>query len=198
MNVRTDRRRTVGAALAALALSLGLGACQQQMADQPRLEPLQESEFFEDGRAARPLVEGTVARGYLADDEHLYRGTIDGNPVDKLPFAVDKSALRRGQERYDIFCAPCHDRTGGGQGMIVRRGFRAPASFHIDRLRQAPVGVFFEHITKGFGTMPDYAQQISPEDRWAIVAYIRALQLSQNARLSEIPESERRRLESEK
>lgn len=198
MNARTDRRRTVGAAIGAIVLLFGLSACQQQMADQPRLEPLQESQFFDDGRAARPLVEGTVARGYLADDEHLYRGLIDGKPADRLPFAVDKSALLRGQERYDIFCAPCHDRIGTGQGMIVRRGFRAPASLHIDRLRQTPDGAFFEHITKGFGTMPDYAQQISPQDRWAIVAYIRALQLSQNARLSDLPESDRRRLESKK
>ncbi len=183
---------------AATFLTLWLGACQQQMAEQPRYEPLKESEFFDDQRASRPLVEGTVARGHLGDDEHLYRGVVDGKPANSFPFTMDRQALLRGQERYNIFCAPCHDQVGTGQGMIVRRGLRAPASFHIDRLRETPEGTFFEHITKGFGVMPDYAQQITPEDRWAIVAYIRALQLSQNARASDLAESERRTLESTK
>lgn len=198
MNARTLARRGTGSALGAVLLCLWLSACQQQMADQPRHEPLQKSEFADDQRASRPLVEGTVARGHLRDDAHLYRGLIGGKPADKFPFVIDKQALLRGQERYNIFCAPCHDQIGGGQGMIVRRGLRAPASFHIDRLRATPDGTFFEYITEGFGVMPDYAQQISPEDRWAIVAYIRALQLSQNARLSDLAESERRRLESAK
>lgn len=179
-------------------LCLWLGACQQQMAEQPRYEPLTKSEFFDDQRSARPLVEGTVARGHLGDDEHLYRGVVDGKPANSFPFTMDQQALLRGQERYNIFCAPCHDQVGTGQGMIVRRGLRAPASFHIDRLRETPEGTFFEHITKGFGVMPDYAQQITPEDRWAIVAYIRALQLSQNARASDLAESERRTLEGTK
>ncbi len=183
---------------AATFLTLWLGACQQQMAEQPRYEPLKESEFFDDQRASRPLVEGTVARGHLGDDEHLYRGVVDGKPANSFPFTMDRQALLRGQERYNIFCAPCHDQVGTGQGMIVRRGLRAPASFHIDRLRETPEGTFFEHITKGFGVMPDYAQQITPEDRWAIVAYIRALQLSQNARASDLAESERRTLEGAK
>lgn len=179
-------------------LCLWLGACQQQMAEQPRDEPLKKSEFFDDQRSARPLVEGTVARGHLGDDEHLYRGVVGGKPANSFPFTMDQQALLRGQERYNIFCAPCHDQVGTGQGMIVRRGLRAPASFHIDRLRETPEGTFFEHITKGFGVMPDYAQQITPEDRWAIVAYIRALQLSQNARASDLAESERRNLEGVK
>jgi mono/diheme cytochrome c family protein len=139
-----------------------------------------------------------VARGFLRDDEPLYRGLVNGKPADIFPFPIDKPVLLRGQERYNIFCSPCHDAIGTGQGMIVRRGYRPPPSFHIDRLRQAEAGRFFEHITKGVGAMPDYAQQISPEDRWAIVAYIRALQLSQNARLNDLPEAQRRALESSK
>lgn len=178
----------------AIFLGLWLTGCQQQMAEQPRYDPLEPSEFFDDQRSARPLVEGTVARGHLREDEHLYRGTVNGKPAETFPFAVDKQVLLRGRERYDVFCAPCHDRVGTGQGMIVRRGYRAPASFHIDRLRQTEAGDFFEHITKGFGVMPDYAQQIAPADRWAIVAYIRALQLSQHARLSDLPEAERAKL----
>jgi mono/diheme cytochrome c family protein len=183
-------------ACCAILLSLWLSSCQQEMAAQPRYEPLQKSEFFDDQRASRPLVEGTVARGLLRDDELLYRGLVDGKPADVFPFTVDKPVLQRGQERFNIFCAPCHDQIGTGQGMIVRRGYRAPPSFHIDRLRQTEPGMFFQHITKGLGAMPDYAQQISPEDRWAIIAYIRALQLSQNARLSDLSESERQALES--
>jgi mono/diheme cytochrome c family protein len=166
------------------------------MARQPRYKPLEKSELFDDQRASRPLVEGTVARGLLRDDELLYRGLFDGKPADVFPFTVDKAVLQRGQERFNIFCSPCHDQIGTGQGMIVRRGYRAPPSFHIDRLRQTEPGMFFQHITKGLGAMPDYAQQISPEDRWAIIAYIRALQLSQNARLSDLSESERQALES--
>ena len=181
-----------------ILLALWLSACQQRMADQPRYEPLRKSEFFEDQRSARPSVEGTVARGQLHDDEHLYRGTVGGKPADTFPFPVDQRVLLRGEERYNIFCSPCHDQVGTGQGMIVRRGYPAPPSYHIDRLREAPVGRFFEHITKGFGVMPSYAQQVSPEDRWAIIAYIRALQLSQNARLADVPESQRQVIENKR
>ena len=198
MNGDASPKRGAGRAVIGAILFLCLTGCQQEMAKQPRYETLDKSEFFDDQRAARPLVEGTVARGFLREDEHLYRGLVDGKPADIFPFPIDKAALLRGQERYNIFCAPCHDQIGTGQGMIVRRGLRAPVSFHIDRLRETSAGTFFEHMTKGFGVMPDYAQQISPEDRWAIVAYIRALQLSQNARLSDLPESERRALVSKK
>ena len=180
-------------------LVLGFSAvfgCQQKMADQPRYEPLSRSTFFGDERAARPLVEGTVARGQLRSDEHLYTGKEGGKLVDTFPFPVTPSTLARGQERFNIYCSPCHDRVGTGQGMIVRRGYRAPASFHMDRLRQAPAGYFFDVMTNGFGAMPDYAQQVYPEDRWAIVAYIRALQLSQHATLADLPEDQRRQLES--
>lgn len=182
----------------AMVLCLWLTACQQEMAVQPRYEPLEKSDFFDDQRSARPLVEGTVARGLLREDDHLYRGLVDGKPAETFPFPIDQRALRRGQERFNIYCSPCHDRTGTGQGMIVRRGFRAPPSFHSDRLRQTEPGMFFQHITKGLGVMPDYAQQISPEDRWAIIAYIRALQLSQNVQVSELSEAERRAIENKK
>lgn len=177
-----------------LTICLWLTACQQKMADQPRYEPLQKSDFFEDQRAARPLVEGTVARGHLDADEHFYSGKIDGEPAKTFPFPIDRDVLLRGQERFNIFCSPCHDRVGTGQGMIVRRGYRAPPSFHIDRLRAAPPGQFFDVISRGFGAMPDYAEQIAARDRWAIVAYIRALQLSQNAGIADVPEGERRAL----
>jgi hypothetical protein len=171
-----------------------LAGCRQQMADQPRYEPLGPSSFFEDGRAARPLVEGTVARDQLREDELLYSGKEGGKPVNRFPFPVTLAEFKRGQERFNIFCSPCHDRVGTGQGMIVRRGYRAPPSFHIDRLRQAPAGYFFDVMTSGFGVMPDYAQQIQPEDRWAIVAYIRALLLSQKARLADVPPDQREQL----
>ncbi len=170
---------------------LSLSACQQQMADQPRYKPLARSEFFGDERSARPLVEGTVARGHLNADELFYNGTVNGKPADTFPFPITKEVLLRGQERFNIFCAPCHDRAGTGQGMIVRRGFRPPPSYHIDRLREAPVGHFFAVITHGFGVMPDYAAQVPVRDRWAIIAYVRALQLSQNATIADVPEKQR-------
>jgi mono/diheme cytochrome c family protein len=173
-----------------------LPACRQKMADQPRYEPLGRSTFFGDERASRPLVEGTVARDQLRIDEHLYQGKQQGKLVDTFPSPVTLAVFSRGRERYDIFCSPCHDRVGTGQGMIVRRGFRAPPSLHIERLRQAPAGHFFDVMTRGFGVMPDYAQQIRPEDRWAIAAYIRALQFSQHAALSQVPVEERQKLET--
>ncbi|HEY1233748.1 MAG TPA: cytochrome c [Candidatus Binatia bacterium] len=184
--------------LSAIAFCLWLVGCQQKMADQPRYEPLQKSDFFEDQRASRPLVEGTVARDQLNSDEQFYTGKINNEPAKTFPFPVDRQVLLHGQERFTIFCSPCHSRIGDGQGMIVRRGFRSPPSFHIERLREAPPGHFFDVITHGFGAMPDYAEQIPPPDRWAIVAYIRALQLSQNATLADVPESERRTLVEEK
>jgi hypothetical protein len=178
--------------------SFWLIACQQKMAVQPSYRPLEKSEFFPDERASRPLVEGTVARDELHEDEQLYEGKVDGKSVETFPFPITKEVLERGQERFNIYCAPCHDRIGTGQGMIVRRGYRAPPSYHIDRLRTASVGHFFQVITHGFGVMPDYAAQIPPKDRWAIIAYIRALQLSQNAKLADVPETERRQLEAKR
>jgi mono/diheme cytochrome c family protein len=185
--------KRVPVVLVALGLAI-LAGCQQKMADQPRYEPLSRSTFFGDDRAARPLVEGTVARGQLRSDEHFYTGKEGGKLVDLFPFPADLAVLTRGQQRFNIFCSPCHDRVGTGQGMIVRRGYRAPPSLHIDRLRQAPSGHFFDVMSKGFGVMPDYAQQVPPEDRWAIVAYIRALQLSQHASVADVPEDQRQQL----
>jgi mono/diheme cytochrome c family protein len=173
----------------------GVVGCTQEMAEQPRYDPLEPSAFFTDGRSARPPVEGTVPRGYLRLDEHLYGGTVASVPADRLPVPLTRELLVRGQERYDIYCSPCHDRVGNGQGMIVRRGFSPPPSFHDERLRLAPIGHFFIVMTEGYGTMPDYAAQVPPHDRWAIAAYIRALQLSQHATLAELSEEERRRIE---
>ena len=174
--------------------ALPLAGCQQKMADQPRYKPLAKSEFFGDDRSARPAVEGAVARGALQNDELFHTGKIGGKEADIFPYPVSEAMLHRGRERFDIYCAPCHDRTGRGEGLVVRRGFRPPPSLHIDRLRQAAAGHFFDVMTHGLGAMPDYAEQVGPEDRWAITAYIRALQLSQQARLSDVPENERRRL----
>jgi mono/diheme cytochrome c family protein len=172
-----------------LGLSLvGAGACRQDMHNQPKYRGLRASDFFADGSSARPLVEGTVARGTLQDDEAFFTGKLDKATVKELPFAVDEALLNRGQERYNIYCSPCHDKTGSGNGMVIQRGFaRHPPSYHIDRLRQADVGYIFDVITNGFGAMPDYKAQITPRDRWAIVAYIRALQLSQHASTTDIP-----------
>jgi mono/diheme cytochrome c family protein len=155
------------------------------MHDQPKYKPFRASTFFDDGRAARPSVPDTVARGQLENDTLLYTGKSGTEFADVLPFPVTAAILHRGQERYNIFCSPCHDRVGNGDGMIVRRGYRRPPSYHIDRLRAAHVGYFFDVITHGFGVMPDYASQVAVADRWAIVAYIRALQLSQHASLAD-------------
>ncbi|HEV2728938.1 MAG TPA: cytochrome c [Terriglobales bacterium] len=174
-------------ALALLMISLG---CRQDMQDQPRFKPLRESDFYADLRSARPPVEGTVARGQLHEDAYFYSGRIGNDPGDYMPFPVTQDVLVRGQERYDIHCAPCHSRLGEGNGMIVQRGFRRPPSFHTDRLRKAPLGYFFDVMTNGFGAMPDYASQIAPDDRWRIVAYIRALQLSQAATMADVPEGQ--------
>jgi len=163
-------------------------ACRQAMEDQPRYEPLEASTFFPDGRSSRPLLPGTVARGHLDDT---------APPGDAPPFPVTREVLDRGEERYDIFCSPCHDRVGTGDGMVVRRGYTRPPSFHIDRLREAPPGHFFEVMTKGFGAMPSYAAQVPAQDRWAIAAYIRALQRSQHATLSDVPAAARGPLERE-
>lgn len=190
------RRSPAGLALFALgALSLAAG-CIQQMADQPSYRPLQASKFFSDGRASRPLVEGTIARGQLRLDDHLYRGTVNGQPATEFPFEVTEAVLERGQKRYNIYCAPCHDQAGSGNGMIVRRGFHKPPSFHTDKLREAPVGQLYDVIANGYRLMPAYSAQIPVDDRWAIVAYMRALQLSQNATPADVPREELQKLEA--
>ncbi len=180
--------------LLALAAAALLAGCRQDMHDQPKLKPLAESDFYSDHRSARPLVEGTVARGHLDDDPLLDTGKIEGKDATEFPWPVTSEVMARGRERFNIYCAPCHDRSGSGDGMIVRRGYRRPPSYHIDRLRQAPVGHFFDVITNGFGAMPDYRDQVPVADRWAIIAYIRALQASQNATLESVPPAEREKL----
>jgi hypothetical protein len=165
------------------------------MHDQPRYEPLEPSTFFADGRSSRPLVEGTVARGSLRLDELLYTGKVDGELSETLPLPVTHELLERGRERYNIYCTPCHDHVGNGQGMIVQRGLRQPPSFHIERLRAAPIGHFFDVITNGYGAMANYAVEVATADRWAIAAYIRALQLSQHAEVAKLPEADRRHLQ---
>jgi hypothetical protein len=180
--------------LSLVAIVAGLAACRQDMHDQPRYEPFEKSTFFADGRSERPLVPGTVARGHLDDDAHLDLGKVDGKPATTFPFAITKTVLERGHQRYDIYCSPCHDQIGNGRGMIVQRGLKAPPSLHIDRLRTAPPGYFFDVITNGFGAMFDYRDRIDVQDRWAIIAYVRALQLSQNAKLDDVPAAERAQL----
>jgi mono/diheme cytochrome c family protein len=155
------------------------------------------SAFFQDGRAMRARVPGTVARGEVFEDVEFLTGKRDGELLVKSPVALGAELLERGQQRFGIFCTPCHDPLGYGDGMIVQRGMKRPASFHIDRLREAPDGYFFDVITNGFGAMYDYADRIPPRDRWAIVAYVRALQLSQNAVLQDVPGEERSRLAEE-
>ncbi len=170
-----------------------LTGCRQDMQDQPKYIALRPSSFFDDGRSERPLVEGTVARGHLNADTAFYTGKVDNKLVDAVPFPVTRAVLERGQERYNIYCSPCHDLLGTGNGMIARRGYNhpPPQSYHTDRLRQVPVGYFFDVMTNGLGAMPDYAAQIPPRDRWAIAAYVRVLQLSQNASLNDVPPDQR-------
>jgi mono/diheme cytochrome c family protein len=190
--VIAGRLRALIAGLVLLpVVALSGAACRQDMHDQPKYKPLRESPFFGDERSARPLVTGTVARGQLHDDQLLETGKVGKADAGVFPFPVDAAVMARGHERYDIFCSPCHGRTGTGDGMIVRRGYRRPPSYHDDRLRNAPVGHFIDVMTNGFGAMPDYADQVSARDRWAIAAYIRALQLSEHATIADVPERER-------
>ncbi|GIX07974.1 MAG: hypothetical protein KatS3mg115_2377 [Candidatus Poribacteria bacterium] len=170
-----------------LLLFLGLIGCDN-MRQQPYYRPYSASRLFEDGTSYQAPPENTVARGFLREDQHFYAGIENGQVATTFPIEIDKAVLVRGQERYNAFCSPCHGLLGDGNGMIVQRGYaRRPPSFHEERLRTAPPGHFFDVITNGFGVMYDYSDRIPPEDRWAIVAYIRALQLSQNATLAEVP-----------
>jgi hypothetical protein len=179
-------------------IAMLLAGCRLDMHIQPKYLPDEPSNFFDDGRSERPVVPGTVARGHLHTDELLYTGKENGVVADKFPFPITHADLERGRERYNIYCTPCHDYTGGGQGMIVQRGFPSPPSFHLDSLRRAPAGHFFEVMTNGFGSMYSYASRVEPEDRWRIAAYIRALQLSQHATMQDVPENERAKLAEEK
>jgi mono/diheme cytochrome c family protein len=170
---------------------IALTACRQDMHNQPRYKPLAATEFFGDGRSARPEIEWTVARGHLRIDQARYTGKVNDQEVDYFPFPITRADLERGQERFNIFCSPCHSRIGDGNGMVVRRGFRQAASYHTQRLIDAPVGHFFFVMTNGFGAMPSYGSRIEPDDRWRIAAYVRVLQFSQNAPLDAVPADQR-------
>ena len=201
MRIQAFSRREAPArgrrALVVVALAGGLlsGACRQDMHDQPRYKPFAQSDFFRDDRSARPLEEGTVARGQLHEDARFYTGKDAAGFLDEFPLSVDAALVARGRERFDIYCAPCHGQTGQGDGMVVRRGYRRPPTFHQDRLRNERPGYFFDVMTNGFGAMPDYAAQVPVRDRWAIAAYIRALQLSQHATIDDVPVDKRHELE---
>lgn len=157
------------------------------MHDQPKFFPQRGTTLFADGRSSRPQVENTVARNQAHPDSYFATGLVDGKEGDGLPFPVTTAVLERGQERYNVYCTPCHSRVGDGEGMAVLRGYPKAGAFHSERLRNAPLGHFFHVISNGYGTMPDYAAQITPADRWAIVAYVRALQLSQSAPATDVP-----------
>jgi mono/diheme cytochrome c family protein len=186
--------------LPVLALS---SACRQDMHDAPRYDPLEKSAVFINGSSAQPLVAGTVARtaapgAMLVEDDLLHTGKVNGQLGTEFPFAITRADLDRGEERFNIYCSPCHSRTGEGNGMIVQRGYRQAANFHIDRLRAMPVGYFVDVMVNGFGAMPDYRAQVNAEDRWRIAAYVRALQLSRVATSQDVPAAELDKLNSGK
>lgn len=176
--------------LAALALT----GCRRDMQDEPRYKPLAASEFFADGRSARPEVEGTIARGQLRIDEARYTGKIAGEDITEFPIPIAKADIERGQNRFNIYCTPCHGRLGDGNGMVVQRGFRQPPSYYSQRLMSAPIGHFYDVISNGFGAMASYASRVTSDDRWRIAAYIRALQLSESATLNDVPADQRQNL----
>jgi len=189
------QRRLCGRAILIGILAVGVSACRQDMHDAPRYDPLESSAIAPGQPSARPLLEGTVARGHLNDNALLHTGMQDDAPSPVFPFEITRADLDRGQERYNIYCAPCHSRIGDGLGMVVQRGYRQATSFHLDRMREAPVGYFFDVMTNGFGAMGDYRSQIAVEDRWRIAAYIRALQLSHQATTADVPAAELERLQ---
>lgn len=187
-------KRSARLSVALMAVALA-GACRQDMHDQPKYRPLRSSELFDDRRSARPLVEGTVARGTLREDTAYFTGKTKDGFVSEIPVELTPALLARGRSQFEVFCAPCHGRTGRGDGMVVQRGFKKPSSYHVDRLRQMPIGYFYDVITIGFGAMSDYAAQVPPQDRWAIAAYVRTLQLSQYAPAAAVPAERRQELE---
>ena len=189
----TNASRTLGL-VAASALALGLAACnpiRQDMANQPKNRPLSPSDFFADGRSERPLLENTVAHGSIVDDQ-----LVVAKDSNAFPLPVNEELLVRGKQRYGIFCTPCHGLQGDGNGMAAVRGMKHPPSYHDDRLRKSPNGYFFDVVTNGFGGMLGYSAQIPVRDRWAIVAYVRALQLSRNAKVSDLPAELKQKLEA--
>jgi mono/diheme cytochrome c family protein len=201
--------------LALLIVAFLFAGCRQDMHDQPKYTPLRPSAFFEDGKSGRQLVDGTVPRRNLKDDPSQSDGDSNGGrslPIKDisapqradftkattLPFPLTQEVMDRGQERFSVACSPCHGLLGDGNGMVAQRGFRHPPSYHIDRLRQAPIGHFYDTMTNGLGAMPSYADQVAPRDRWAIAAYIRALQLSRGATIADVPPAERDKLRGQK
>lgn len=180
--------------LAGFALAMSV-SCRQDMHDQPKYKPFAASSFWPDQRSVRPAIDGTVARGKLKTDARLWKGkATDGTFINELPMPLSKALLERGQARYNIYCTPCHGRSGDGEGMVVQRGFKHPPTYHSDKLRQQPVGYIYDVITNGFGSMASYASRVPMEDRWAIAAYVRVLQFSRNATIDDVPEADRARL----
>jgi mono/diheme cytochrome c family protein len=194
----SDRRKRLGPALLPLlAIAVLLGACRPDMANQPKAKPLSASDFFSDQASARPVPPHTIPRDGARENVAFYTGLTNGTYVTRLPVKLTPELLARGRERFEVMCAECHDRTGSGSGMIVQRGFPQPPSYNIPRLRNAPIGHFFDVITNGYGVMYSYASRVDPEDRWAIAAYIRALQLSHNTKASELTPDEQQKLEND-
>jgi cytochrome c553 len=177
------------------AAAMLLSGCRMDMHIQPKYLPYEPTDFFADGRSERQPIPGTVARGQLRTDELFYTGKVNGVEADQFPFPITRADLERGRERFNIYCTPCHDYTGTGNGMVVQRGFPQPPSYHTQRLREAPVGHFYGVITDGFGAMYSYAARIEPADRWRIAAYIRVLQMSQNATVQAVPPADRGKLD---
>lgn len=198
-NMRSNARPTLRLACVALLSLIALAGCRrpQMMANQPQYDPLEKSSAFADSAASRPLVEGTVQRGSLDPTDTLLTGKVGDAFVDDFPLPLTPELMARGHERFDIYCSPCHGLAGYGDGMIVARGYRKPPSFHTDQLRSRQNGYLFDVITNGFGSMPAYRAQVKPEDRWAIVAFLRALQVSQNASLADVAQADRAKLDGE-
>ncbi len=188
--------RKAGLVCAIFCLALIVTGCTMTMRDQPRIDPYEPNAFFPKDQSAQLPVEDTVPYGEANTDDALYTGQVDGQYVEEFPFQITKEGLAYGQQRYNIYCSPCHGYTGNGDGMVVQRGFKEPPSFNQDRLREAPPGYFFYAISNGFGTMPSYANRIPVHDRWLIIAYVKALQLSQHASVTELPQEDVDKLEA--
>jgi mono/diheme cytochrome c family protein len=184
INRKNSARILVLGTAAALLLVAG---CRQDMQDEPKMIPQRGTTMFADGRSARPQVEHSVARGQLEEDQYFYTGLVNGKEQDAMPYPVTLEVLERGQERFNIYCTPCHSRVGNGDGMIVQRGYKPAGNYHDAKRLAEPLSHYFYVMTNGYGAMPNYAAQVTPVDRWAIAAYIRALQLSQNATLADVP-----------
>jgi cytochrome c553 len=184
---KMQRLRQIAAAAALAGACLLASGCRQDMQDQPKFFPQRGTSFYSDGRSVRPQVEGTVARGQLHEDAYFYSGLVAGKEADLMPYPVNLQVLERGQERFNTYCSACHSRVGNGLGMIVQRGYKPAGNMQSGRLLAAPLGHYFVVMSHGYGAMPDYAQQLAPVDRWAVAAYMRALQLSQNAKAEDVP-----------